>query len=279
VLAIIIVMLFAAIVVFLVRDARHRGRHEMMDRVLYQVQQDRILWLDFFSARREAERFWQPQEAEEAANAARRGVSAPLPLSARHHLVPDEQKHLQTFGPPSPSQVATLHSSGNEYPADLNPFEDAALSIANENFVEICPDNVAPEEGHPRREEIFEPGPHQEERNKQPTVLVVQAQVHTATVRRTPSQRRKRAPPPPTLPKPKLQTSEAGNATLPRRPPSPPKRSSSLRSLHGSLQGSLRRSKNVDLQTDSKPTLPSKFMEKNDLYSDDQQFISFVTEV
>jgi hypothetical protein len=269
----------------------------MMNRVLYQVQQDRILWLDFFSARREAERFWQPQEAKEAADAARRGDSAPLPLSVRHHLVPNERKHLSTFGP----QASVHRASGNEYPANLNPFGDSLSSssssqpeakmpsfIANENYVEVCPDDYAEKSGRRSRpEEIFEPRPQRGESSQPPpAIVVVQAEVHTATVRRTPSQR-KRTPPPPTLPKPKLEISKAGLkpepdanvATLPRRPPSPPKRSSSLRSLHGSLQGSLRRSKNIDLQTDSKPTLPSKFMEQNDLYPDDQQFISFVTEV
>jgi hypothetical protein len=334
VLGTLVLLLFAAIIVFMVRDARHQERGIMLGQMLYQAQQDRNIWLEIFNTRRYAEAYWEPREAAEAAEAAQRGEEVPVvvPLSVRHCMVPENQRHLKSFGPPisipeEPTRSATQVSEGN-YPEELNPFRDGISStsaspllfqdqpnILEDVTIDVCPEtfSVAKAGIRSKLEEIFEP---REQVDDGPVQMIVQADIHaddhpadihaddvhradnadqvhradvlhTATIQRRPSQKKRRAPPPPTLPKPKVEilaargaisagTATIGRTSSSRRAPSPPRRSSSLRSLHTLGRNSLRRSKNTALYAESQLDLPSEFLEKNDLYMEDQQFVTYV---
>jgi len=308
ILAAIVLLLLAASVVFLIREGRHQGRREILGQVMFQAQEDRAFYMGLFAARREAEAHWEPIQAAQAAEAAARGEVVPIvvPLSVQHCQVSDHRKDLKSFGQ-EPDAAASSSATANddlaqEYPARFNPFGDflppsPSSSAQPQQQVsaaesEVCPISfTAATSGiRSKLEDIFEP--RQEEKQPDPpTQQVVQAEVHTADVHQKPSQKKRRAPPPPTLPKPKPEavaaargssaTSNplvplAGRATSSRRPPSPPRRSSSLRSLNSFRSNSLRRSARVPLKAESKLDLPTDFMEQNDLYTEEDQFVSYV---
>jgi len=237
--------------------------------------------MGLFSARREAEQHWEQAQAAQAAEAAERGEVVPIavPLSVQACQVSDHRKSLKTFAcEPEASGETATDDSGPNYPARFNPFGDFLPPSASqpppqqvipaESFVDVCPENfsVAAAGIRSKLDEVFEPReplrelpqePHQDEKKQPVEQVVIQAEVHTASIQRRPSHKKRRAPPPPTLPKPQPEVVAARRATASaegkpsRRAPSPPRRSSSLRSLNNMRSNSLRRSNNVPLRAES----------------------------
>jgi hypothetical protein len=114
-LATLVFLLAAAVMVYLVRDARHRGREEILRQVEQQTREGREFWLEFYAGKREVE----AMEAAEMAEAAKCGKPVPisLPLTIRHHLPPLEKKELKTFN---------HEAAAAFYPRELNPFENGS---------------------------------------------------------------------------------------------------------------------------------------------------------
>jgi len=247
-------MLFAAVVLFMVRDARHRGRQELLGQVLYQTQQDRVFWLRAFWGRRAAEEYYEPIEAAQAAEAARRGEVVPVlvPLSQRHAIVGEDRRHLKSFGPPTTSQNQPEAGGGQpeavggqpeavidvsvplqtaNYPEELNPFAEneavpsshEVLAIENENFIGPCPEGYSAASNGIRQklEDIFEPRPSPRpseadspEVNENSSAAVI---VVHAEVHTATIKKKRRAPPPPTLPKPTPEKVAAAVTRLDQR--------------------------------------------------------------
>lgn len=303
-----------------------------MSRVLYQVGEDRVFFLDRFSAlMASTEAILNRRSAEEAAQAARYGemISLAMPMAVRSSLVSEERKHMNSFKAtpevkysasnpfdrvtPSSSSasstqqdhstaiqvVADVHALPEEHvaqgPVGLPHQDEAPLVIANENYCNLTmpqaflplpkvdvaatkkPYSVATVGIRSQLQKLFKPS------EKKPFQRVVQADVGTASIRR--SLNKKQAPSLPTLPKPnseKVTTSglstlphqpvlqvqpKAGEETPTRRAPPPPERTSSLR-----------RTKNIQ-KAESKLDLPTKFLEENNLYTEEETFVSYVAQV
>ena len=102
ILGTLVFFLAAAVIFYLIRDARHRGREEILQEV--RTQHNQALWLEFHHTKRQAE----AMEAAQMAEAAKRSEVLALPLMVGNNSVQEERKELESFGA--------------QYPPDLNPF-------------------------------------------------------------------------------------------------------------------------------------------------------------
>ena len=104
-LSTLVFLLGAAVVVFLIRDTRHRGREEILRHVQNETQEVRALCLELHHTKQEL-------EAAKMAKEAKRGEEIPFafPPKTPHNLVPEERKVINSFSNPN-------------YRPELNPFE------------------------------------------------------------------------------------------------------------------------------------------------------------
>ena len=92
VLGTLVFFLAAAVIFYVIKDARHRGREEIVNEV--RSQHNQALWLEFHHTQRQAE----AMQAAQMAEAAKRSETVALPMMVRHNSVRED------------------------YPSGLNPF-------------------------------------------------------------------------------------------------------------------------------------------------------------
>ena len=169
-LATLVFFLGAAVVVFLIRDARHRGRKEILKEV--RTNQDPALLLELNDVKRKVE----AMEVAEAAGAAQRGKLVPivLPMTNRHNVVSEKREEVNSFSNPN-------------YRPELNPFESAYEKQQQQRKV-VEKVHTAPEQQQTEvvAEVHAEPKQHQppavhanpkRKKQQQPEVVVVAAEV------------------------------------------------------------------------------------------------------
>lgn len=246
----VVLLLFISTIIFIVREVRHRGQKQIMNRVLYQVEQDRIVWLDKLSTwMASTEAIWDKHQAEEAAVAAQRGQVVPLtmPTSVKCSPLPEKAASLETFSSSvlyntknpfervtSSSSTSSLSNQGQSAviqveadvhaPQEAQNFQDQGglFSLENKNYVEppqpedlwsLKKFSVASSGIVAKLQSLFRPSQPQETK-KQPFQRSVQGDVATASIRRA-SLCRRQAKQPATLPRPNPGKAKAALIPLP----------------------------------------------------------------
>ena len=110
----LVFFLAAVVIVYLIRDARHRGREEILTEVRHQGQQDRTLLLELYQSNLEKNFAAQAAQQRDAAKLAE-AVPIALPLDYRRRSTASERR-----------QAMKSFSDQRNYPLGLNPFERRA---------------------------------------------------------------------------------------------------------------------------------------------------------
>ena len=184
----LVFFLAAVVIIYLIRDARHRGREEILTEVRHQGQQDRTLLLELYQSNLEKNFAAQAAQQRDAAKLAE-AVPIALPLDYRRRSTASERR-----------QAMKSFSDQRNYPLGLNPFERrASASFAQppqqpEAVVVAAQVHAAPQQQQQQQPEAVvgaqpeQPQQHPEvvvvtqpkQPPQQPEAVVVAAQVHAA---------------------------------------------------------------------------------------------------
>ena len=167
VLATLVFFLAAAVVVYLIRDARHKGQAEILRHVQSETQEVRALCLELHQAK-------QDLEAAQMAEAAKRGedVLFALPSKIRNNSVREERKAINSFSNPN-------------YRPELNPFENGASEspVPSTSAEKRQPQQQQPEAVVVIADVHAKPNRPQQQQQP-PEEVVVVAEVHAKQTRR-----------------------------------------------------------------------------------------------
>ena len=148
--------------VFLIRDARHRGRKDILKEV--RTNQDPTLLLEFHDVKRKVE----AMEAAEAAGAAQRGKPVPivLPLTNRHNVVSEKREEMNSFSNPNYRSPFVREASVSSTSAKIDV---VAHDQQQQQHKDVANDHVVPKQHQQPTEVVVEV--HAEPRQQQQPVV------------------------------------------------------------------------------------------------------------
>ena len=158
VLATLVIFLAAALIVYLIRDARHRGQADILRLVQNETQDVKALCLDLNHAKQEL-------EAAQMAKAAQQSEELVLtfPSKIRNNSIREEKKVINSFTNPN-------------YRPELNPFENGASALPSPSTKKRQQQQQQPEVGVVVADVHAQPNRHKQQ--QQPPEGVDAAEVH-----------------------------------------------------------------------------------------------------